>query len=82
MGAYAIGILTGIVMCMVAMLVRCVVWYGKKHPEDDYWHRIPPEEERMKGVDDSDGIDCLCGDCGSYAGRYVIRLSDHLSPNG
>ena len=49
MGAYAIGILTGIVMCMVAMLVRCVVWYGKKHPEDDYWHRIPPEEERNEG---------------------------------
>ena len=49
MGAYAIGILTGIVMCMVAMLVRCVVWYGKKHPEDDYWHRIPPEEEKDEG---------------------------------
>ena len=49
MGAYAVGILTGIVMCMVAMLVRCVVWYGKKHPEDDYWHRIPPEEERNEG---------------------------------
>ena len=49
MGAYAIGILTGIVICMVAMLMWCVVWYGKKHPEDDYWHRIPPGEDGDEG---------------------------------
>jgi Mg/Co/Ni transporter MgtE len=49
MWAYVVGILTGIVMCMVAMLVRCVVWYGKKHPEDDYWHRITPKEEKDEG---------------------------------
>ena len=42
MGQFAVGIFTGIVMCMVAMLVRCVLWYEKKHPEDDYWRRLAP----------------------------------------
>ena len=44
MGQFLVGISTGIVMCMVAMLVRWV-WYEKKHPEDDYWHRILPEDK-------------------------------------
>ena len=35
----------------------------------------------MKGVDDSDGIDYMCGDCDSYAGRYAVRLPDHLIPD-
>lgn len=43
MGQFVAGIFTGIVMCMVALLVRCVLWYEKKHPEDDYWHRIIDE---------------------------------------
>jgi hypothetical protein len=42
MGQFVVGIFTGIVMCMVAMLVRCVLWYEKKHPEDDYWRRLAP----------------------------------------
>ena len=42
MGQFVIGIFTGIVMCMVAMLIRCVLWYEKKHPDDDYWSRLAP----------------------------------------
>ena len=42
MGMFVVGIFTGIVMCMVFMMVRCVLWYEKKHPEDDYWRRLAP----------------------------------------
>ena len=37
-----VGVFAGIMMCMVAMLVRCVLWYEKRHPEDDYWRRLAP----------------------------------------
>ena len=49
MGMFIVGILTGIVMCMVAMLVRCVLWYEKKHPEDDYWRRLTCDKAENKG---------------------------------
>ena len=49
MGQFVAGVFAGIVVCMAAMLVRCVLWYEKKHPEDDYWHRIPPEDNRNEG---------------------------------
>ena len=49
MGQFVVGIFMGIVVCMVAMLVRCVLWYGKKHPEDDYWRRLSPPGEEDKG---------------------------------
>ena len=49
MGLFAAGCVMGIVMCMVAMLVRCVLWYEKKHPEDDYWHRASLKEEGRCG---------------------------------
>ena len=42
MGMFVVGIFTGIVMCMVFMMVRCVLWYEKRHPEDDYWRRLAP----------------------------------------
>ena len=32
-----------------AALLFHIQLLGKKHPEDDYWHRIPPEEERNEG---------------------------------
>ena len=44
MGQFVVGFFTGIVLCMVAMLIRCVLWYGKKHPEDDYWRRLAPPD--------------------------------------
>ena len=49
MGQLIAGIILGIVMCMVAMLVRCVLWYEKKHPEDDYWHRSRLKDEESCG---------------------------------
>ena len=49
MGQFVFGIFTGIVMCMVAMLIRCVLWYGKKHPEDDYWRRLTMEDKPNEG---------------------------------
>ena len=49
MGLFVIGVFAGIVMCLVAMLVRCVLWYEKKHPEDDYWRRIPWDDEKAGG---------------------------------
>ena len=48
MGHFAAGIFAGIAMCMVVMMVRCVLWYEKKHPEDDYWRRLSPEEDEKK----------------------------------
>ena len=42
MGQLVVGVFAGIMMCMVAMLVRCVLWYEKRHPEDDYWRRLAP----------------------------------------
>lgn len=39
MGMFTAGFFTGIMACVVAMLVRCAVWYEQMHPEDDYWHR-------------------------------------------
>jgi len=39
MGLYIFGIMTGILMCAMALLIRCAVWFELRHPEDDYWHR-------------------------------------------
>ncbi len=61
MGQFVAGIFTGIVMCMVAMLVRCVLWYEKKHPEDDYWRRLAPPgapDAQDKGAGEGDYSDC------------------------
>lgn len=49
MGQFAAGVFAGIAVCMVAMLVRCVLWYEKKHPEDDYWRRLAPPGAEDKG---------------------------------
>lgn len=49
MGQFVVGTITGIVMCSVVLMVRCVLWYEKKHPEDDYWHRLISEEKKDKG---------------------------------
>lgn len=38
MGLFTAGFLTGIMACILTMLVRCAAWYERKHPEDDYWH--------------------------------------------
>lgn len=54
MGLFIGGILTGILMCVVIMLVRCAAWFERMHPEDDYWHlgtgrrtaQAEPEEQR------------------------------------
>ena len=39
MGYYFCGILTGILFCVMVLLVRCAVWFEITHPEEDYWHR-------------------------------------------
>ena len=39
MGYYFCGILTGILFCVMVLLVRCAVWFEIRHPEEDYWHR-------------------------------------------
>ena len=39
MGCYFCGILTGILFCVMVLLVRCAVWFEITHPEEDYWHR-------------------------------------------
>ncbi len=49
MGQFVIGVFMGIVMCAVVMMVRCVLWYEKKHPEDDYWRRLITEQDKHKG---------------------------------
>lgn len=49
MGQFVAGVFAGIAVCMVAMLVRCVLWYEKKHPEDDYWRRLAPPGAEDKG---------------------------------
>ena len=38
MGLFIAGFVTGIMGCILTMLIRCAVWYERKHPEDDYWH--------------------------------------------
>ena len=52
MGHFIVGILTGILICGVVMLVRCVAWYEHKHPEDDYWHRrvLPYAHEKQNAL--------------------------------
>ena len=49
MGQFVFGAFAGIVMCAVVLMVRCVLWYERQHPEDDYWHRLAPGEEKEKG---------------------------------
>jgi hypothetical protein len=49
MGQFVFGAFAGIVMCSVILMVRCVLWYEKRHPEDDYWHRLTSDEEKDKG---------------------------------
>ena len=39
MGLFTAGLFTGVLACVVIMLVRCAAWYEARHPEDDYWHR-------------------------------------------
>ena len=39
MGLFAAGTITGVLLCAMAELVRCVLWFEIMHPEDDYWHR-------------------------------------------
>lgn len=39
MGLFFAGLFIGVLACVVGMMVRCVMWYEAKHPEDDYWHR-------------------------------------------
>lgn len=39
MEMFIAGFFTGIMACILTMLVRCAAWYERKHPEDDYWHR-------------------------------------------
>ena len=36
MELFVIGILTGLLACVLAMLVRCAYWYEITHPEDDF----------------------------------------------
>ena len=38
MGQFVFGAFAGIVMCSVILMVRCVLWYERQHPEDDYWY--------------------------------------------
>ena len=53
MGQFIVGVFTGIVMCAVVMMVRCVLWYEKKHPEDDYWRRLAARDDRTEGGTES-----------------------------
>ena len=53
MGQFLVGVVTGIVMCVVVMMVRCVLWYEKKHPEDDYWRRLTVKENKLEGRSES-----------------------------
>lgn len=60
MGMFIAGFLTGIMACIVAMLVRCVLWYEQMHPEDDYWHRgtarrMPDGQEVLVAGEETDG---------------------------
>jgi len=50
MGQFVAGVLAGSVMCVVIMLIRCALWFEKRHPEDDYWHRLSKQDESEKGV--------------------------------
>lgn len=56
MELFVMGILTGLLACVLAMLVRCAYWYEITHPEDDYWHRrkaAPGPDEKPGGEDDA-----------------------------
>ena len=60
MGFFTAGFFTGIMACIVAMLVRCVIWYGQMHPEDDYWHRgtgrrLPEGQDVLMAGEETDG---------------------------
>lgn len=57
MGQFVVGTITGIVMCSVVLMVRCVLWYEKKHPEDDYWHRLISEEKKTREADKDGDFD-------------------------
>ena len=48
MAQFAFGLITGILMCVVALLVRCCIWFEKHHPEDNYWHIMDAEKGRDK----------------------------------
>ena len=39
MGLFFFGFLMGILFSVIALLVRCALWFEEAHPEDDYWHR-------------------------------------------
>lgn len=53
MELFVMGILTGLLACVLAMLVRCAYWYEITHPEDDYWHRRKaPRQDGKPGGDD------------------------------
>ena len=56
MGLFAAGIITGILLCAMAELVRCALWFEIMHPEDDYWHRsamIQIPMKKTKGLDET-----------------------------
>lgn len=46
---FAAGVVTGILVCIVALLVRCCIWFEKQHPEDNYWHRNSEERRDKAG---------------------------------
>ena len=52
MGQFVFGVFAGIEMCSVILMVRCVLWYEKRHPEDDYWHRrvLPYAHEKQNAL--------------------------------
>ena len=57
MYCFVMGILTGLLACVLAMLVRCAYWYEITHPEDDYWHRrkaAPGLDGKPGGEDDAE----------------------------
>ena len=50
MGYYFCGILTGVLFCVMVLLVRCAVWFEITHPEEDYWHRSAMRRDGPKKV--------------------------------
>lgn len=64
MGYYFCGILTGILFCVMALLVRCAVWFEITHPEEDYWHRsamkrdVPEKRPWYQLVGDPEDTQC------------------------
>lgn len=61
---FTAGLITGLMACVMIMLIRCAAWYEAKHPEEDYWHRKIWRKEQTgqkSGHKDEPGLTAVQG---------------------